>query len=1431
MTIFKKFKKWLARKLHLAAIRKLLEAEDPGEETCPSCNMPFDKGKKRKLIDACGHERCYSCMFTNEICPLCNPPDANSPLKKVPGLRGSQTGLNNAVQDVRTTHRTGVKTNGHFTTYMQTRNEPRDWSPGRLPRPIKDSCCNRSTSVMTQSCPTPPQGRKKFFLSPKSLRSPWGLRNAARVPSDNALSALMTGSASAALEPRRWSSVVLTKIRSLWSSSSGAITGLNQLASDDEGGTIKPVCQPKKSSQQDLYMRLGLLLGENARRAGATATGVRNSARSSRSHDSISSLASLDANTLASTNTSPVSTLTGSSEADAHRALKEPSSDSVGSLMSMSGQSNCSSSPLQRRHSLTTSHPGRLQELNAFKNRKQSIRRSARTGTVKGPIDPKVRFAEYRAQQLPLKPQFFEVPLQEADPMFVGRDGIVREIENCLAKSLPGVLISGQPGTGKTALMLQLVDYSCFGRRKQELHTNNGKDRPSPTNSNTSQSIYCQVNLVSERIQHLASHVVAYHFCQSDNNTTCLVPDFIHSIAAQLCQAPQLAAYKEYLQTEPHVLAYLSVKECMVDPDGAWRRGIMEPLAALRRVGKISCHRCVVLVDGLCEAEYHRPDTGDTIGSFLARHAHAAPAWLKFVLTVRTHMDDVMPPMPFQRLSLDVSSAHSEALQKDLLDYINYRVAHSPSIQSNIISGAAQFRLCQHLAGLSKGSFLFAKLTLDLIERGHLVAKSSSYKVLPVSLSQIYLLHFNLRFPTNKSYERVSPIISVCLAALAPLTLLEIYYSINSLNTTDFISWDEFLQRFKTLSGLLIKRMDNTYMFFHPSFREWLIRRDEGESNKFLCDLRLGHAGIVFRLSRLQAPLDPERTLELGHHLLKAHIYRNMTLQKYPSRDLQAHWVANVTEDVSAAVCTIRNVYSPNVLVSRLLMLAGADPNYTTDLLGNAPALCIFAHEGCTDMVALLLEFGASVKTTNSQGSTALVLAATRGHMHVVTQLVAAGAPLGTTDTAGRCALVHAARNGHLNVVSYLISCDWMIEDPKREVDLSEALQQALVAAASQGHVEIVEYLLDLAEVSPDGHDSLSGETALTVSANNGCANVCSTLVTRGANISATNKKNMSALLLGVKEGHWAVTERLLQLHAPVEQADDAGKSPLMVAATEGHVAIIELLLDKGADINRQDNDGLSALSWACTRGRVQAVQCLLDRGAEINQADLSGKIPLDLAASQGNPSAVQILLERGAMLEHVDINGLRPLDRAIMCRHLPVVQSFLKRGAKLGPNTWAMATGKNDVMIVLLNKLLEDGNVLYRKNRLQEAAHRYSYALNKFPPIESLDCTFRQLRLNFLLNHSRCKRKMNEPDDAEELATQVLKQKPDCYEAYYARAKSRVDLRKYDDALKDVQEALLLLPPQNKDIRRVLLSLREEIKIGNRTASVDTLNQPVTSL
>ena len=61
----------------LQSIRKLLGDEPSADANnncglnCPSCERPFDKGKKRKLIDTCGHERCYSCMFKNEKCPIC----------------------------------------------------------------------------------------------------------------------------------------------------------------------------------------------------------------------------------------------------------------------------------------------------------------------------------------------------------------------------------------------------------------------------------------------------------------------------------------------------------------------------------------------------------------------------------------------------------------------------------------------------------------------------------------------------------------------------------------------------------------------------------------------------------------------------------------------------------------------------------------------------------------------------------------------------------------------------------------------------------------------------------------------------------------------------------------------------------------------------------------------------------------------------------------------------------------------------------------------------------------------------------------------------------------------------------------------------------------------------------------------------------------
>lgn len=52
------------------------------------------------------------------------------------------------------------------------------------------------------------------------------------------------------------------------------------------------------------------------------------------------------------------------------------------------------------------------------------------------------------------------------------------------------------------------------------------------------------------------------------------------------------------------------------------------------------------------------------------------------------------------------------------------------------------------------------------------------------------------------------------------------------------MDWEDFQQRVDNLSVFLVKRRDGTRMFVHPSFREWLIWREEGEKTKFLCDPR-----------------------------------------------------------------------------------------------------------------------------------------------------------------------------------------------------------------------------------------------------------------------------------------------------------------------------------------------------------------------------------------------------------------------------------------------------------------------------------------------------------------------------------------------------------------------------------------------------------------
>ena len=80
---------------------------------------------------------------------------------------------------------------------------------------------------------------------------------------------------------------------------------------------------------------------------------------------------------------------------------------------------------------------------------------------------PLSRMEFVRPPYCALKPLFFEVPNAYNENIFVGRQWLYREISEYIGSDLPtnrGVVIVGAPGTGKTTIVLQLVEYSCFGR-------------------------------------------------------------------------------------------------------------------------------------------------------------------------------------------------------------------------------------------------------------------------------------------------------------------------------------------------------------------------------------------------------------------------------------------------------------------------------------------------------------------------------------------------------------------------------------------------------------------------------------------------------------------------------------------------------------------------------------------------------------------------------------------------------------------------------------------------------------------------------------------------------------------------------------------------------------------------------------------------------
>nr|XP_002121336.3 protein TANC2-like [Ciona intestinalis] len=644
------------------------------------------------------------------------------------------------------------------------------------------------------------------------------------------------------------------------------------------------------------------------------------------------------------------------------------------------------------------------------------------------------------------------------------------------------IIITGAAGHGKTALIDHLVSFSYHGSKKQGFSTlrsesdtmqrlshsaamvrsssplsnsrqfyhpgtNNshlivGSNHSSRTNSpafgsTASSRAGSQSSLTEDNCRKLASQVVAFHFCQAENNSTCYVPEFLHSVAAQLSQAPQLTSYRELLLNEPHLQNILSIRSCIQNPIQAFSKGIVEPLVRLRKANKLPRSNLVIAIDALNEAELYRPDYGLSIFTFLQRHLQDFPDFLKVVATLRTEDRNLAENLSVSFVSLDGDTAH---IVRDSQLYINHRISSSQALSNLTLSGKSdptvtQKHLGQHLIKTSKGNFLFLRLTLDLIEKGSIVPKSSGFKVIPVSVHEVFLLMCNLRFMSYTSFDDVRDVIAVALASLYPLKDDHIYQAICSGLPPNQLPRAKFKSQMDMLSELLV---------LAPSVQS---------SSKFRVDVKRGHALLATVLS-LQPPtrLHKHATLELAHHVLKAGMFKNQSKQSgMSSSEQNASFMARSSQQLTEALSSLRNLFFPNMKVSKLLLRSGANPNTPTEVFSNATPLSVVAHTGCIELATLLLMFGADVNQPATNGMAALTFAAAAGRHQVVDLLLRYRPALNQVDQNGQTALLHAILRGHTDVAKLLLTCDLYASQQHRNF----AAQQAVVAAATIGDMKV----------------------------------------------------------------------------------------------------------------------------------------------------------------------------------------------------------------------------------------------------------------------------------------------------------------------------------------------------------------------------------------
>ena len=347
-----------------------------------------------------------------------------------------------------------------------------------------------------------------------------------------------------------------------------------------------------------------------------------------------------------------------------------------------------------------------------------------------------------------------------------------------------GVLLIGNPGSGKTAFVCHLL---CSRTSSPFIH-----DR-----------------------------ILGYHFCMHSDKGTQNAAKFVRNLANMI--AVRISEYRETISSDSFVNRVLQ-HNCPQDPEWCFQEGIITPLTKLQHQPK---QPWFVIIDALDECGSDKAE----ILHMLKWKIWRLPMWLKLIISTRNMSTITTRLEGMQRLELRQDDVRS------LEDIERYTWDKVYPLKGSIISKIKAYvsirdkistrTIVSSLVKKSQGNFLFVRLLLDFL----VTTKPESVRWtdnIPKTLDNTFQLYFERKFSTRESFQSLREIFEVLVASYTPLPA-QIIHSVLKLDNAALDFEYDFMPKLEEVSLFLWYGSENDLVrIYHASLSEWLT----SETNK-----------------------------------------------------------------------------------------------------------------------------------------------------------------------------------------------------------------------------------------------------------------------------------------------------------------------------------------------------------------------------------------------------------------------------------------------------------------------------------------------------------------------------------------------------------------------------------------------------------------------